>query len=141
MIAKLIVPFWLGAGGNLGSGKQWFPWVHVHDVANIIKYAIENDHATGVLNAVAPQPVTNAEFTRAFAKALWRPAVFPLPGFVVNTVFGAERGKAMLEGQKVIPKRTQELGYKFLYPDITSACKQFATVFPQEVMKDELNLP
>lgn len=130
MIPKLIPSFWLGAGGTIGSGKQWFPWVHVEDVANLIKYSLENEEVTGVLNAVAPQVATNADFTKTLARAMWRPAFFPLPGFVVKTVFGEERGLAMLEGQRVIPERTLATGYKFLYPDLESACETFSSILP-----------
>ncbi|ELU06270.1 hypothetical protein CAPTEDRAFT_223709 [Capitella teleta] len=130
MIPKLIPSFWLGAGGTIGSGKQWFPWVHVEDVANLIKYSLENEEVTGVLNAVAPHAATNADFTKTLARAMWRPAFFPLPGFVVKTVFGEERGLAMLEGQRVIPERTLATGYKFLYPDLESACETFSSILP-----------
>ncbi|KAK7114925.1 epimerase family protein SDR39U1-like [Littorina saxatilis] len=123
MIQQIYWPFFLGAGGRIGSGAQWFPWVHVADVAGIITHAIINDHVSGVLNAVAPEPATNAEFTKAFASAMWRPSIFPVPGFVMNTVYGPERGKVILEGQKVIPKKTLESGYKFAFPDLKSACQ------------------
>ena len=95
-------------------------WIHIADMVGIIIHALENDNVQGVLNATAPQPVTNSEFTSAFASALWRPALIPVPAFAVNMIFGPERGSMLLEGQKVIPKRTMESGYSFLFPDITS---------------------
>ena len=107
--------------GVLGSGKQFSPWIHVEDVAGIYAHAIECDHVTGVLNGVAPEVATNERFTRLFAGALWRPAIFPVPAFALNLVFGADRAKLMLEGQHVIPKRTLDLGYKFKFPDLQSA--------------------
>ena len=107
--------------GIIGSGKQYFPWIHVDDVTGIIFHALENDHVAGVLNAVAPEVVTNERFTKDYAGVLWRPAILPTPSFAINCIFGQERGKLLLEGQKVIPKRTLELGYKFQYPELKPA--------------------
>lgn len=91
------------------------------DMTGVIFHALENDHVTGVLNAVAPEVVTNERFTKEYASALWRPAILPTPSFAINCIFGQERGKILLEGQKVIPKRTLELGYKFQYPELKPA--------------------
>lgn len=121
VIQQTIWPFWFGLGGVLGSGKQYFPWIHVDDMTGIIFHALENDHVTGVLNAVAPQVVTNESYTKEYAGALWRPAILPTPSFAVNFIFGQDRGKILLEGQKVIPKRTLEMGYKFQYPELKQA--------------------
>lgn len=121
VIQQTIWPFWLGLGGILGSGKQYFPWIHLDDMTGIIFHAMENDHVTGVLNAVAPQVVTNESYTKEYAGALWRPAIFPTPSFAINFIFGQDRGKILLEGQKVIPKRTLETGYKFHYPELKQA--------------------
>lgn len=121
VIQQTIWPFWLGLGGILGSGKQYFPWIHLDDMTGIIFHALENDHVTGVLNAVAPQVVTNESYTKEYAGALWRPAIFPTPSFAINFIFGQDRGKILLEGQKVIPKRTLETGYKFHYPELKQA--------------------
>jgi len=126
VIRNMILPFWLGVGGRIASGEQWFPWVHVEDVAGIITHAVENPHVKGVLNATAPDYITNSQFTKSFGGAMWRPTIFPVPGFVINLVFGKERGQAMIEGQKVIPQRTLESGYEFVYPDIDSASKEFS---------------
>ncbi|GFO11252.1 epimerase family protein sdr39u1 [Plakobranchus ocellatus] len=124
VVENIRLPFTLGLGGPIGSGQQWFPWIHVNDMAGIILHAIEKDSVTGVLNGTAPNPVKSAEFTKSFASALNRPHLFPLPGFVVKTVFGSEEADVLLEGQKVLPKRTQESGYKFKFPDVHSACKE-----------------
>lgn len=128
-IAQMIRPFWFGLGGPIADGRQWFPWIHVDDVAGIMIHAIENDHVTGILNATAPDYINNFEFTQAFAKQLRRPAVLPVPGFALNLVYGEERAKTLTSGQKVIPKRTVESGYEFLYPDIQSACREFGIMF------------
>lgn len=125
-IKQMFMPFFFGVGGKLGSGKQWFPWIHVDDVAGIITHAIETDSISGVLNAVAPLPATNSEFTEAFARAMWRPAVFPVPAFSLKWLYGPERAKALLEGQHVSPKRMLESNYQYLYPDLGSACKEVA---------------
>ena len=128
----MFLPFWLGVGGKIASGNQWFPWIHVDDIAGIMCHAIENDNIHGILNAVAPQTNTNSEFTKAFGKALWRPTIFPVPGFIVNTILGAERAELLVDGQKVIPKRTLESGYDYMYPDLDSACKEFAHILPTQ---------
>ena len=128
MVKNMILPFFLGLGGPLGSGNQWFPWVHVDDVAGIIHHAIANDHVAGILNAVAPEAATNKQFSQAFAGALNRPAKLPMPEFVLRRVLSQQRATMMLEGQRVSPKRTLELGYRFMYPDLESACKEFAHV-------------
>lgn len=126
VVQSMIYPFFFGVGGRIGSGEQAFPWIHVDDVAGIIAHAIENEHVTGVLNAVAPEVATNREFTKAFAGALGRPACFPVPSFVLSRVLDADRAAMLLEGPRVLPKRTLESGYVFQYPDLKSACKEFA---------------
>lgn len=108
------------ASGIVGTGQQILPWIHISDAVGIFVHALENENVLGILNVTSPQPVTNAEFTKEFASALWRPAIIPMPAAAVNLVFGSERGTMLLEGQKVIPKRTMEAGYSFLFPDIKS---------------------
>ena len=106
--------------GITGTGKQFLSWIHISDVVGIFVHALENENVSGVLNFTSPQPVTNEEFTKQLASALWRPAFIPMPAFVVNWLFGPERTTLLLEGLKVIPKRTLESGYSFLFPDIKS---------------------
>ncbi|KAK7478372.1 hypothetical protein BaRGS_00030376 [Batillaria attramentaria] len=125
MIQSLYVPYLLGLGGRIGKGDQWFPWIHVKDVAGLVTYAIMHDHVSGILNGVAPEAVTSAEFARIFGRVLRRPSVVPVPGFVMKAVFGRERSHVVLDGQKVIPKRTLETGYPFSYPCLVSACQDF----------------
>ncbi|KAL3860028.1 hypothetical protein ACJMK2_010201 [Sinanodonta woodiana] len=129
MIQQIYFPFFLGFGGRMGTGKQWFPWIHVDDIAGILAYAVKNKSVSGILNGVAPEAATNAQFASAFAGAMWRRALIPMPSFVFNTVFGNERAKIILEGQKVIPKRTLECGYKYKYPDLQSACRDLSSFF------------
>lgn len=116
----------LAGGQKIGSGKQWLPWIHIEDMAGLITYAVKSDHVTGILNGVAPDTITNAEFTKSFASACNRPAFGFVPAFYMNMVFGPERAKVILEGQKVIPKRTLEVGYTFKYPTIVEASKELA---------------
>ena len=123
MIANVYWPFFFGVGGNIGDGKQWFPWIHVDDVAGIILHSIENSTVAGVLNAVAPQTITNAEFTKTFSRQMCRFALFPVPKLALSTLLGEERGEMMTSSPKILPSRTLQSGYQFKYPDISSACK------------------
>lgn len=129
MIASLYVPFFMGAGGPVASGKQPLPWIHIDDLCHLIKYSIENPKIEGVLNGVAPQIITNGEFASNFAKALWRPALIPLPEFVVDTLFSKERSVLLTTGAKIKPKRTLETGFEYEHPDIFSACKAESSMF------------
>lgn len=136
VIQNMYWPFFFGVGGKIGSGRQPFPWVHVADIARLFVFAVETDQVKGVLNGVAPQLITNEQFAKALGTAMSRPAVLPLPEIAVNLAFGEERGKIMLEGQKVIPKRTLDAGFTFKYPTIEVACKQ--CVSSSEVLKLDL---
>jgi uncharacterized protein (TIGR01777 family) len=129
MIASLIFPFWFGMGGPIGDGKQYLPWIHIVDLCNLIVHSIENKQVSGVLNGTAPQIITNLEFSKAFAKALIRPALIPLPELAVNIIFGKERGVIMTTGAKIQPKRTLESGFKYEFPEIYDACKDVGTLF------------
>ncbi|KAK6632603.1 hypothetical protein RUM43_013371 [Polyplax serrata] len=124
MIKQLWLPFSLGLGGPIGSGAQYLPWIHIDDLVNLILFAIEKPDLTGILNGVAPNVITNRDFSNALAKAMSRPALFPIPTVLLNLAFNQERAKMMTQGQKVIPKRTLEVGFKFLYPNIDDAVRQ-----------------
>ncbi|GFY51191.1 hypothetical protein TNIN_406901 [Trichonephila inaurata madagascariensis] len=102
MINQLYLPFYFGLGGPIGSGNQPMPWIHIEDIAGIFVHGIQSENVHGVLNGVSPQIITNKEFTKALARAMWRPAFFPLPAFVLKLAFGDERASMMLEGQKVV---------------------------------------
>lgn len=117
----------LTGGQKIGSGEQWFPWIHVDDMSGLIFYAINNKNVTGVLNGVAPHIITNAEFTKAFASALNRWTFGFVPEFQMKMMYGPERAIVVLEGQKVYPKRTESVGYKYKYPTIQQACKELAS--------------
>ena len=114
-------PFYFGTGGIVGSGKQICPWIHLYDMVNLLIHSIENENVSGVLNGVAPCQDTNYQFTKAFGKALYRPTIFPMPEFVLNTAFGPDRARVMLLGPNVVPKRVLESGFEFKFKDIDIA--------------------
>jgi uncharacterized protein len=119
-LAQMLLPFKLGVGGRLGSGKQWMSWIHLEDLCAMISYAIRNENIAGPVNAVAPAPVTNADFTRALGRALRRPTIFPVPAIALKLLFG-EMSTVLLDGQRVIPQVAQDAGFQFQYPDLESA--------------------
>jgi len=120
---KAMLPvFRLGLGGKLGSGKQWFPWIHLHDVAHGIRFVLERDSLRGPINFVAPEATTNAAFTRALAAALGRPAVIPVPAWVLRLVLG-EAASMLLMSQRCEPRRLKEAGFEFTFPDLASALR------------------
>jgi uncharacterized protein (TIGR01777 family) len=121
-VAKLMLPFKMGTGGPVGSGKQWLSWVHHADIVGILLLALDNGAAQGPLNGTAPQPVTNREFAKAFGRALNRPAFLPTPGFALYLMLG-EVAELLTAGQRVLPRRAQALGYAFRFPDIDSALR------------------
>lgn len=121
----MLLPFRLGLGGPIGSGRQFFPWIHIRDLAGILTHALEANHVQGVLNGVTPaSATTNAEFAQALGAALGRPAFIPVPSSVVQAVFGQERAIMLLEGQKVVPRRTLASGYQYSFPDLEAALKE-----------------
>jgi hypothetical protein len=123
-LGKILPVFRAGLGGRLGSGKQWMPWIHVDDVAEVFIHAVESDIA-GVWNTTAPNPVTNADFTRQLGHALHRPALFPVPGFALKLAFG-EFGQHMLDSARVVPAAAMAAGYRFRYPELGPALADIA---------------
>jgi hypothetical protein len=123
ILGELLLPFKLGLGGPLAGGNQWVPWIHLSDEVGILIWALDTESVSGVVNGTAPNPVTNGEWSKALGRALHRPAVLPIPGFAVEVKFGREFGKVAQGGQKVLPKRTEELGYAFKYPEIDGALR------------------
>jgi len=119
-LAKMLPPFRLGLGGRLASGQQWMSWIHVDDVVGLIRFALENSAVRGPMNATAPQPVTNAEFTKELAAALHRPAIFPVPRFALKLLFG-EMAEVILGSQRVLPQAAQSAGFRFQYPELGPA--------------------
>jgi uncharacterized protein (TIGR01777 family) len=117
-LAKMLPAFRAGVGGIVGSGRQWISWVHVDDLVGIFMMAL--DGPGGVLNATAPNPVTNAELTQTLAAVLHRPAVVPVPAVALRLMLGEAAG-VLLTGQRVLPRRTLELGYRFAFPELRPA--------------------
>ena len=122
ILTNLKLPFMFGLGGPIGDGQQWFPWIHVDDLANMFKFSILNDHVDGVVNGVAPEQLNNRDFAKIFAGALSRPSFLPLPQFAVNLMFGQERATILLKGQRVKSKASL-LGFRYQYPTLDSAIK------------------
>ena len=123
-LATMLTPFKLGVGGVVGSGKQWMSWVSLDDHVGVINYAIENDNLRGAVNSVSPNPVTNEEFTKTLGEVLYRPTILPLPEFAVSMVFGEMGDALLLTSTKVLPKRIEEAGFEFKYPDLKSALER-----------------
>jgi uncharacterized protein (TIGR01777 family) len=121
-LAKMLTPFKLGAGGPLGNGRQWMPWIHVDDLARLYLHAAGTESIRGPLNAVAPNPVRNSEFTKALGRAVHRPAFMPAPYFGLRLLFG-EFAKVLFASQRVIPKVALETGFAFEYPEIAAALR------------------
>jgi hypothetical protein len=123
ILGELLLPFKLGLGGPLAGGRQWVPWIHLSDEIGILTWALDDERVSGVVNGTAPNPVTNKEWSKALGRALHRPAVLPIPGLAVEVKFGREFGKVAQGGQRVLPRRTEELGYAFKYPEIDGALR------------------
>ena len=120
-LGKMILPFKLGVGGRLGSGRQWMSWIDRDDLVRMILWAIDHDAVRGIYNAVAPNPVTNAEFTRELAAALGRFAILPAPAFALKVVMGEMAGEMLLASQRVRPKRAMDGGFEFAHPTLRSS--------------------
>jgi uncharacterized protein len=118
LLARLLLPFKLGLGGRLGSGRQWWSWVELRDLTAAYAFALRTD-IHGVVNLVAPNPVTNAQFTTELGKALGRPTLFPVPTIALKTRFGSEMVEdALLSGQRVLPARLLNAGFEFSAPTL-----------------------
>lgn len=119
-LEKMLPPFKLGLGGHFGSGQQWMSWVHRDDLVRMMVWLLEYQECSGVYNATAPYPVRNKDFTNILARKLKRPALLPMPSFVANALFGEMAG-LLLTGQRVLPRRITETGFKYKYPDLKTA--------------------
>ncbi len=119
-LAKMLPFFKLGIGGPVAGGQQYVPWIHLDDVVGAIVHCVDHEDATGPVNLTAPNPVTNARLSRALGHALGRPAVLPVPGMAVRLLYG-EMAEMITTGQRAIPARLRELGYRFRHPEIEPA--------------------
>ncbi len=122
MIKPLKTVFRLGLGGRLGPGTQWMPWIHVDDLVGLILFAAENMEVRGPLNAAAPWPVRNVDFTRTLARVLHRPAFMHVPAFVLRLML-RDFGRAMVESQRVVPAAALDYGYGFRFPELEPALR------------------
>lgn len=120
MLARTVPVFKLGLGGKLGDGRQYMPWIHREDIVGMILFLLEEDELSGPFNGSAPNPVTNAEFTRELGRALNRPTVLPAPAFALKLAFG-EMSRLLLTGAKMLPERLQKAGFQFRYAQLDEA--------------------
>lgn len=118
----LLLPHKLFAGGPMGSGKQWLPWIHLEDEVWAIQFLIENSQAQGVFNVCAPEPVTNRQMSQAIGQAISRPSFLPVPGFALKLLLG-EAASLVLDGQRQIPQRLTQSGFPFSHPDLLPAIR------------------
>lgn len=120
-LPRILLPLRFGVGGRLGSGKQWMSWITLEEVVRIMRYAMEDSSVRGTINAVSPSPVTNAEFTRAAAAALHRPALFSAPRFALRLTLGEMADALLFSSQRVSPQKLLAHHYSFLHPDLHNA--------------------
>jgi uncharacterized protein (TIGR01777 family) len=121
-LPRMALPFRLMAGGPLGNGRQWFPWIHVADEVGAIRFLIEREDAGGPFNLSAPDPLTSRDFGRALGRVLMRPSFAPAPGFALRLLLG-EMADALLHGQRAVPRRLLDLGYVFRYREAVEALR------------------
>jgi uncharacterized protein len=121
-LARMLPPFKLGLGGPVAGGDQYVPWIHIDDVVGMYLAALDDPAWSGPINATAPEPATNAAFSKALGRALRRPAFVPVPALAVRLLFG-EMAMVVTEGQRAVPARAEELGYEFRHPDLDGALR------------------
>ena len=118
-LQRMLPPFRMGLGGRLADGRQWMSWIHLEDLAGLFRFALDSP-VRGAINGTAPSPVVNADFTRAFASALRRPAIFPMPKMALRALFG-EMSEVLLASQRVLPKQAEAAGFQFRFPQLAPA--------------------
>jgi hypothetical protein len=121
-LKKMLIPFKLFIGGPLGSGKQWFPWIHREDVINIILFSLENVSLSGAVNVASPAPVTMKEFASSLGRVMGKPSWIPVPSLVLKMGLG-EMSEMLLGGRRIIPKKLLDNGFVFRYPDLEKALR------------------
>lgn len=123
-LKKMLLPFKMGVGGKIGSGKQWMPWVSIDDVIGAVHHVLLRDDIAGPVNVVAPTPITNKEFTRALGSVLWRPTILPMPSFMARLAFGEMADALLIASAKVRPTRLEETGYEFMHATIEDCLRR-----------------
>jgi uncharacterized protein (TIGR01777 family) len=121
LLKELLTPFKLGVGGPLAGGRQYWPWISLDDEVGMIVWALDDERASGTMNATGPTPVTNRDFSKSLGRALGRPAVVPAPKLALVARFGAEAADSLAGGQRAVPRRALDLGYEFRHPDVDTA--------------------
>lgn len=121
-LPRMLLPFRLFVGGKIGSGRQYLSWIHLADTVAGIRFLMDHPALAGIFNLTSPHPAANAEFSRAIGRAMHRPALMPVPAFAMRLIFG-ELSTVLLEGQRVIPARLSEAGFKFQYPQAEAALR------------------
>jgi uncharacterized protein (TIGR01777 family) len=122
-LSKMLPPFKMGVGGNLGSGKQYMSWISLEDTAGAILQCIENEKLSGPVNAVAPVPVTNEEMSKTLGKVLCRPSILPAPAFALRLALGEMADELLLSSARIIPTKLQETKYQFQHPEVEQAIR------------------
>nr|MBP9663764.1 TIGR01777 family oxidoreductase [Pyrinomonadaceae bacterium] len=130
-LGTMLTPFKMGVGGVIGSGTQWMSWISLDDHVAAINFVIENDNIRGAVNAASPGPVTNEEFTKTMGEVLYRPTFIPLPEFAVSMLMGEMGDALLLTSTKVIPKRLEDAGFEFKYPDLKGALEHALSETPE----------
>ena len=125
-IARMLLPFKLGVGGRVGSGKQWWSWVAVDDAVAAYGFVLQSE-LEGTVNLCAPNPVTNEQFTDALGKALRRPTILPTPAFAIRALFGEMGEDVLLRGRRALPARLLDAGFAFAYPTVDTALAHVLT--------------
>jgi uncharacterized protein len=120
-LKEMLTPFRLGVGGKIGSGNQWWSWIHVDDLVHAVAHILQTPTVSGPVNLVGPNPATNAEFTRTLAAALHRPSLFTVPAFAARLAFGQFAEEGLLSSAKVLPRKLLESGFQFRWPDLRAA--------------------
>ena len=126
--ARMLTPFKMGAGGRLGDGKQWMPWVHLDDIVGLLRHLAATDSLKGAVNGVGPNVVTNREFTKSLGAALHRPAIFPVPRLALRLAFG-DVAEVLVSSQRAVPKAAEASGYRFRYTTLDAA---LAAILPSK---------
>jgi uncharacterized protein (TIGR01777 family) len=122
-LQKMLLPFRMGVGGNMGNGRQWWSWIDIDDLVGAVQHVIKTETLQGPVNVVGPCPVKNAEFTKTLASVLSRPAIFPMPAFAARLVFGQMGDELLLASQRVEPAKLLASGYVFRKPELRAALK------------------
>ena len=127
LMKQLLPPFRLGLGGPIAGGQQYMPWIHVADWVRLVLWLADGGDREGAYNGTAPNPVTNAEFSKTLGSVLNRPAVVPVPKLAMKARFGAELGEVLTGGQRAIPRRALDGGFEFAHPELEPALKNLLT--------------